>query len=158
METIQNLILGVASSIIASVLFLFYVSHKDKEKEKKKYAASVGEYIGYGPTVPNGDIVDMKSPLSNVEIIYEGGNLLKLVLKEINNSCEWHGLISMESNNYGTIVWRYDTLNGNKVDQDKHRFGLKKFVYFPKGNKRIAYLVDDIEKGFGNEILFEKIL
>jgi hypothetical protein len=155
MTTMQNLLIGVLSSIIASVFFLIYVNWKDKKKEKKKYAASVGKYIGYGTTTQQGTIIDKNRSLSNVEIIYEGGNLLKLILKEINNLHEWHGLISMESNHYGTIIWRYTILNAEKVNSDEHRFGLKKFVYFPKDGKKTAYLMGDIQAGFYNEILIE---
>jgi hypothetical protein len=61
----------------------------------------------------------------------------------------------MESNHYGTIIWRYYILNGENVNPDEHRFGLKKFVYFPKDNKKNAYLMGDIQAGFYNEILIE---
>jgi hypothetical protein len=156
METMQNLLIGVLSSIIASVFFLVYVNYMDKKREKKKYAASAGKYTGYGTTTNPGTAIDRNQPLSDVEIIYEGGNLLKLILKEINHPHEWHGLISMESNHYGTIIWRYSILNGEKVNSDEHRFGLKKFVYFPKNNKKTAYIMGDIQERFYNEILIEK--
>lgn len=153
--TIENLLIGVLGSLIASGLFLFYTRRKDRNAEKEKYAASIGNYIGYGTTVAQGTIIDTARPLSKVEISYEGGNLLKLVLKEINHPHEWHGLISMESNHYGTIIWRYSKLDNEKVNPDEHRFGLKKFVYFPQDNKKTAYLMGNIEAGYFNEILIE---
>lgn len=154
--TIENLLIGVLGSLIASGLFLLYTNYRDKKRERKKYAASVGNYIGYGTTVPQGTIIDKNRPLSNVKITYSGGNLLKLVLKEINDPHEWHGLISMESNHYGTIIWRYVKLHNEKVNPDEHRFGLKKFVYFPQDNIKTAYLMGDLQAGYFNEILIEQ--
>lgn len=153
MEIIENLIIGALGSLIASVIFLRYTYYKDKKGVKEKYAASVGIYIGYGTTDPQGTILNKERPLSNVQITYEGGNLLKLVLKEINDPHEWHGLISMESNHYGTIIWRYVKLHNQIVNPDEHRFGLKKFVFFPQDNKRFAYLMGDIQAGYFSEIL-----
>ena len=147
METFQNLLIGVLGSLIATVFFLFYANWSDKRRERKKYAASVGKYNGYGTTVPQGTIIDKNHLLSKVEITYKGGNLLEIILKEHDNPHEWQGLISMESNHYGTIIWRYNILHGENVDANEHRFGLKKFVYFPKDSKKTAYLMGDIQAG-----------
>lgn len=155
MIIIENLLIGVLGSLIASRFFLLYTKRKDKNIEKEKYGAAVGKYIGYGTKVNQGTIIDRNKPLSNVEITYEGGNILKLVLKEINDPHEWHGLISMESNYYGTIIWRYVKLHNENVDRDEHRFGLKKFVYFPQDGKKTAYFMGDIQAGYFNEILIE---
>ncbi|MEB2786996.1 hypothetical protein [Algoriphagus persicinus] len=61
----------------------------------------------------------------------------------------------MDSNHYGTIIWRYDKLHDNKVNPNEHRFGLKKFVYFPQDGKKFAYLMGNIDAGYFNEILIE---
>ncbi|MEB2785218.1 hypothetical protein [Algoriphagus persicinus] len=83
MSILENLIIGALGSLIASVVFLIYTSYRDKKAIKKKYAASIGKYIGYGTTEPQGTILNEERPLSHVKITYEGGNLLKIVLKEM---------------------------------------------------------------------------
>lgn len=158
MVVLENLLTGIVGSLIAAVVFLLYTIRRDKKIEKEKYATSVGKYIGYGTTQQQGTIINKEKPLSKVEITHQGGNLLKLVLKEINDPHEWHGLISMESNHYGIIIWRYIKLHNEDVNPDEHRFGLKKFVFFPQDNKKTAYLMGDIQAGYFNEILIESEL
>ena len=80
---------------------------------------------------------------------------MQIHLKEINDPHQWQGLISMESNHYGTIIWRYINLHGKEIDPKEHLFGLKKFVFFPRNNKKVAYLMGDITAGYFNEILLE---
>ncbi|MFD2873653.1 hypothetical protein ACFS5N_14300 [Mucilaginibacter ximonensis] len=153
-EIVQNLGIGIIGSLIASAVFLLFTNWTYKKDKKKKYSAASGKYIGYGPTEKRGDVINMNRPLSDVKIIYQESNLLNIVLKEREHENEWHGLISMQSNNYGTIIWRYVVLGGKKVPSENHRFGTKQFAYLPRGNQKIAYLIDDIDKtGMDREIL-----
>ena len=152
---VSNLIIGATGSLIASFLFLQYTKRRDKAIDREKFAKSTGKYIGYAPKNEGGSTINKDRPLSNVEIIHLGGNLLQLTLKEINDPHEWQGLISMESNHYGTIIWRYKKLNNKEVDVEEHRFGLKQFVFFPKEDKKVAYLMGDIKAGYFNEFLIE---
>ena len=152
MEYIINLLIGVIGSLIAAYLFLNYTKKKDAKTEEVRYSASAGKYIGYGP---DGNTIDETKPISNAIIEYIGGNQLKLTLTEKNDPHEWIGIISLESNNYGTIVWRYDKLHGKKVDPKEHRFGLKKFAFLPWEGRKVAYLMGDIKAGYFNEILME---
>lgn len=151
----SNLLIGAVGSLIASGIFLQYTRRKGKAADKEKYAKASGTYIGYGPKSEGGSTINQDRPLSNVEIIHLGGNLLQLTLKEINDPHEWQGLISMESNHYGTLIWRYKKLHGKEVDMEEHRFGLKKFVFYPKDNKKVAYLMGDIQAGYFSEFLIE---
>lgn len=148
-----ELVIGISGSILASLFMLYFVRLLEKNWQKRKYGAASGTYVGYGPTIAGGDIVNQRAPLSNVKISYLSDNILTLVVKEIDNPNEWQGIISMENNHQGKVIWRYHILHGQKVDASLHRFGLKDFVYFPKDKIKTAYLIGDITKGFGDEIL-----
>jgi len=39
---------------------------------------------------------------------------------------------------------------------EEHRFGIKKIVFFPKDDKKVAYLMVDIKAGYFNEFLIEE--
>jgi hypothetical protein len=146
-----NIVLSIITSIIASRLYQLYIDKRQKKLEISKYARSAGSYTGYGLKT-NSTFLDTDNPLSKVNITYFDGNMLKLELKEINNPHEWHGLITMESGNYGIISWRYEILHGQKVPINEHQFGVKKFVYFPKDDLEIVYLIDETQ-GYDREIL-----
>lgn len=152
---INNLVVGATGSLIASFIFLEYTKRKDKQGDKERYGKAEGTYIGYGTTTENGTTINDKSPISDVKIIHLGGNLLQLNLKEKNNKHEWEGLISMQSNHFGTIVWRYTILNDEKPPSSEHRFGLKKFVFYPRDNKKVAYIKGELDSGYFTEILME---
>ena len=154
-SNILNLIIGAIGSLIASFLFLQYTKKRDIEIERKKYAESAGKYVGYGPSTDGGSIINHDRPLSDVEIVYLRGNLLQITVSEKNDPHVWQGIISMESNHYGTIVWRYIKQHGKDTAENQHLFGLKKFVFFPKANKKVCYLMGDVQAGYFSEILME---
>ena len=155
-QILLNLIIGAIGSLIASFIFIRYTRKRDKEIERRNYDDSVGTYTGFGPTTDGGSIVNLERPLSDVEITYLRGNLLQITVKEINDPHTWQGIISMESNHYGTIVWRYIKQHGQDTAEKQHLFGLKKFVFFPKDNKKVCYLMGNLQAGYFNEFLIEK--
>ncbi len=148
-----NIIISIITSVIASRLYQLYIDDRQRKSEKEKYARSAGSYTGYG-LYPDSTLLNKDYPLSKVTITHLENNILQLVLKEINNPHEWHGLITMESGNYGIVSWRYEILHGQDVPINQHQFGVKKFVYFPKDSLEVVYLIDET-KGFDREILIK---
>lgn len=152
-SNLSSFCIGIIGSLIASALFLWYERCKDEKREKLKYGAAAGKYTGYGPTTPGGDTINLEAPISCAEITYLGGNMLEIILKEKRNKGdenEWKGQISMESRNYGIIVYKYTILHGKQAGNNKHRFGTKRFHFLPE-EKKIVYL----EETFGREIFIE---
>jgi len=143
------LLLGTLSSVIASVLILVYVYHRDKRKLRAKFGKAEGKYTGYRYDEKN--LVPETKPASEATIEYKRDNLLSIVLKEIEGrnakgeNFVWTGEMRLEFESSGTIIWRYENLD------DKLQFGFKRCMLREDTDKFYIYLVG--EGHYGKEIL-----
>jgi len=153
-DILMNLAIGATGSIIASIIVILYTKRTDKEKVRLKFSGPVGEYFGYGHTTQGNSTISTDKPISEVSIKYEEDNKLKLILKELNSPHQWSGIVAMETENYGTVSWRYDILHDKPVDLYTHLFGFKRLMFVTRENKKIVYLVG--EERYGKEILIQK--
>ena len=153
-DMIISLAIGILSSIIAASIVLVYTRRSDKEKIKRKYSGPVGEYSGYSYTGPEAINIQLDNPVSHATIQYLSENKLLITVKELNNNNQWSGIVAMETENYGSLSWRYEVLNNKPVDIKTHSFGFKRLMCLTIDNKKIVYLIG--EEGYGKEILIHK--
>ncbi|MGD1047077.1 MAG: hypothetical protein ABR936_17370 [Bacteroidota bacterium] len=149
-----SLAIGIISSFIASIMFLKFTNRTNKEEFRIKYSGPVGEYSGYSYTGPNSINIQLEQPVSDAKIEYVSENKLRLTLRELNNPNQWTGIISMETEYYGSVSWRYNILNNKPADITTHSFGFKRLIYLTIDRRKMVYLIG--EEWYGKEILIQK--
>jgi len=157
-ELINGLFLGVISSLIASGITLAIISIKNKKKLKKKFGKTEGEYLGYGYSVENPDLIIKDIPQSKATINYLKNNQLNIILTNASDNIkyQWSGTILLELENYGSLAWKYDIYKGNTIGNNIHKFGLKRVIINEDEKNYYVYLMDEnvgLGEQYGKEIL-----
>lgn len=152
---------GLLSSFIAAIFIYIWESSRRKIKSKKKYGKAEGEYKGYGYSNPNDTLNIKTEPQTIAKVTYLKENLLNIDVTEypVKNDYHWSGIISMELENYGTITWKYSVFDGNALDENKHKFGVKKIILNEDDENVYLYLAEmNLVNGeeFGREIFKRK--
>jgi hypothetical protein len=157
-ELVNGLLLGVFSSIIATLIVLGTISFRNK----KKFSKAVGEYLGYGyiknkDNQPN-DLIISDEPHSKVIITYLKQNQLRIELTDLESppKNKWIGTVFMELENYGSIAWKYDIYKSEKIGGNKHKFGFKRLIINDSMEGIYIYLIsENIGSGetYYNEVL-----
>jgi len=157
-ELINGLFLGILSSIIASGITYLLISSKKKRNLRKKYGKSDGDYLGYGYSNQDPDLIIRDEPQSRATITYLKENQLNITLTNNFGPIEdqWSGTILLELENYGSLAWKYDIYHGQNTGQQMHKFGLKKVIINEDENDIYIYLVDEnlgLGEQYGKEVL-----
>lgn len=155
------IISGLLSSFLAAIFIYIWENFRQKNKSQKKFGKAHGEYKGFGYIAPTKTLCIKPEPQTQAKVTYLKENLLKIEVTEFPNKKEyrWTGIISMELENYGTISWKYELYNGEILDENKHKFGLKKII-INEDDKNIYLYVAEINlinsEEFGREIFKRK--
>jgi len=140
-ELYNGLLIGIVASLITSII----IHLGNKMKLKRKYGKLEGHYSGHGYSHENNDLKLEQRIQSRATINYLKNNLLQFELTE--NSTEprykWNGIIVMEFENYGSIAWKYDLYNGERLGQEKHKFGFKRLIVNETNNSLFIYLIEE---------------
>jgi hypothetical protein len=152
---------GLLSSFLAAIFIYIWENIRQKNKSKKKYGKAEGDFKGYGYLTQNDTLNIQTEPQTQAKVTYLKENLLKIKVTEYPNKSTycWTGIISMELENYGIITWKYELFDGKVLDENKHKFGLKKII-INEDDKNIYLYVAEMNlingEEFGREI-FKRI-
>jgi hypothetical protein len=139
--TIYDLIIALCSGILTS-LVATRIERKSKKRElREKYGRCAGKYEGF--CFEDGKL--KSKPDSDAVVTYDRDNILKLRLTEKAGSV-WEGILTMETEDNGTVVWQYVAPEG------RCEFGFKRCIW--NGKDRI-FLVGEKLDGFGQEVLIK---
>lgn len=134
-ELLLGFFLGVLASIIASY-FVLNKERSNKRKEAKcKWYKYHGIYEGFGYIQGSNSIIN-PVPQSKAEIKYIQDNKLTISLK--HDKREWTGLIIMDFENFGSIVWQY-----KPEQKNEHIFGFKRCIFNEEEDRFCIYLVGE---------------
>ena len=141
----NGLFIGIVASLIASLITFLVTLEKTKKKYKRKFGRLEGDYYGYGYSSEDQDLILNSEPQSLAKIRYLKDNLLQFELKENSPSpnYSWSGTIVMELDNFGSIAWKYDIYNGEKLGQEKHKFGFKRLIVNETKSSFCIYLMEE---------------
>jgi len=134
-EFINGLLLGTIASLFGATIVLLC----QKIILRKRYKFLEGKYDGYG--FRDDDLTLRKQdPQSKAEINYKNDNKLEIIVSHGsgNNQRTWSGMITMELETYGSIVWQY------KSEQDyEFNFGLKRCIVKRENEKVYLLLIGE---------------
>ena len=137
-ELVNGLFIGILSSVLATIIVLTIQYLHRKSVFKKKFLILEGEYEGYGYSDSYPTKLNTNESQSNASIKYIERNKLKIYVK--HDERKWTGDLIMESENFGTIVWKYDSEKA-----DEHNFGFKRCYVWKDNdaNKLFLYLIGE---------------
>lgn len=142
--------LGFIASLGASMLILKIERLNKRKVSRNKWQKYQGNYVGFGYEQDNGSILNIK-PQSKAEIEFIQDNKLTISLK--HDKREWTGLIVMDFDNYGSIVWHY-----KPEQENEHVFGFKRCIFIEETERFCIYLIGEpINDNCSKEILIRKI-
>ncbi|MCB2207665.1 MAG: hypothetical protein KQH67_05165 [Bacteroidetes bacterium] len=160
-ELINGILLGVTASLIATSIAFIIANWKNRKKLKRKFGKAEGKYFGYGYSKEEPDLKLKETPQSEAEIFYVKENILQIELTETPNKgkYKWGGIITMELENYGSIAWKYEIYNGEKLEGNKHKFGFKRLIIEEDEKFMYIYLADENLEGgekYSKEVLIRE--
>ena len=129
---------GVITSAIGTCLVIRWQTRRLKRLQAEKYGKMGGNYRGFTFEASNGRTLTTE-PKSTAEITYLKANLLKIRLD--HNGRSWQGLIAMEMEQYGSLVFKY---------LDSHEFGFKRCII---NSPDEIYLISEKLDGYDREVL-----
>jgi len=136
-------VVGVITSAIGTCLVIQWQSDHKRRIQAEKYGKIAGKYQGFTFKASNGRKLSTE-PKSTAEITYLKDNFLKIRLVE-HNGRSWQGLITMEMEQYGSLVWNY--LNST---QEEYEFGFKRCIV---NSPNEIYLIGEKLDGYDKEVL-----
>jgi hypothetical protein len=146
--------LGLASSILASLLtFLIFYGYR-KRKDRKRFSKAAGEYLGFEPSQDNNREL-REEPISEAQVTYEGENRLRIILTHDQGARTWEGLITMANDHYGSLGFQY-----RNMPQGQYEFGFKRCIVSVSGNELL--LINEApprgegEIVYGREVLIRR--
>ena len=139
-ELIIGFLLGFASSLVAS----WIPKWENKRNLRKKYGGCAGNYTGHALQERNLH----GQPSSQAIVSYLRDNLLEIRLTHDDGRRTWRGWITMETAEFGTVVWQYE------VPVDDCEFGFKRCIW--NARERRLYLVGEGLDGYGREVLIKQ--
>lgn len=146
----------IFSALVAASIIYLIECFLRKSRNRNKFIKLEGKYDGYG--YKEYDLIKDK-PQSRAKIKYYKDNLLKISVSYGNkySRSKWVGIITMELDNYGSIIWYYKIKEGQKFE-DRHSFGGKKLVVREEKKKLYLYLteIDTLNLGINKEIFVRK--
>jgi hypothetical protein len=154
-KLINDLGLGLITSFLASAITAALIFAYKKRKDKEMFSKAAGCFDGFSPLEENPRKLADK-PASQAEIIYEGGNRLRIRVDHDNGEKTWTGLITMDNEHHGSIAWEYLNLPNGELE-----FGFKSCIVSGNGDKVLlippAPPRDNGEIEYGREILIRKV-
>jgi len=167
-DSVIALVSGIVSGAIVAFATYRIISWRDKQALRDKFGKADDEgkaYKGYRFEKYDEDDgehkkgefkwVLEKEPASEARIKYKQNNILSITLtsleaknSETGEHLVWDGEMAMESENFGTVVWRYTNL-----PKPQHRFGFKRCIVKEEFDKVYVYLVGEEIEGYGKEVL-----
>ena len=139
---VVSLLIGVVASLTASWIAWRLSLRYSRRCYRRKYGRFPGKYEGFGFMKEDGRKLQ-DQPQSQAVIRYQKDNLLLIELE--HNDRKWSGFITMETENYGTVAWRYHGL-----PNDKREFGLKRCIFNLEEDE--IYLIGERPE-YGKEVL-----
>lgn len=134
----------LATGALASILATFITNAVIGHRINKRYRVTEGSYSGYGFVDDDANpLVQRADEQSKAEITHVRGNVLHLSV--CHGGRRWDGDLAMETDTYGTVVWRYSDL-----PDDVHSFGFKRIMVRIGTDRVLLYVLG--EKPFGKEI------
>jgi hypothetical protein len=120
---------------------------------KKRYGKAEGQYEGKVFKKDTWELAE--EPVSKAEIEYKQDNVLSIKLTSLieknvdtKEYLVWIGEMTMESENFGTVVWRYTNL-----PKPQHQFGFKRCIVQEEPDAAYVYLIGEAVEGYGKEVL-----
>lgn len=161
----SGIFLGLVSSLMASGLTYLIVRASWKRRfgkangdyKGRPFKKQQGEYCGKILEKATWELED--EPVDDVKIRYKRDNILSIKVTSLKDKNEetgqylaWSGEITMETENFGSVVWEYENL-----PKGQHRFGFKRCIVretdeAPVG-KVYVYLIGEEIEGYGKEVL-----
>lgn len=163
----SGIFLGLISSLMASGLTYLIV----RGFWKRRFGRANGDYKGRLFKKQQGEscgrILEKATweledePVDDVEIRYKRDNILSIKVTSLKDKNEegqylvWSGEMTMETENFGSVVWQYENL-----PKGQHRFGFKRCIVreTDEGSfgKVHVYLIGEEIEGYGKEVLTRK--
>ena len=164
-----NLIIGAVLGVLGTLLVNRLAKCRQKRILRKRFGKADGtNYKGYGyetQSVTNqlceykreqaieSRELNLGVQTSQAMIKYERDNILTIRVDTFKGGTEevesvWEGTITMQVPDSGTIVWRYV-----KPQDSEHFFGFKRCIVREEESKVYVYLIEEIVKGMGKEVL-----
>ena len=154
-KLINDLGLGLISSILASAITTAIVFAYNKHKDREMFSKAAGYFDGFSPLKENPRKLADK-PASQAEIFYDKKNRLRIKVTHDNGEKTWVGLITMDNEHNGSIAWEYLNLPNGELE-----FGFKSCIISGNGDKVLlippAPPRDKGEIEYGREILIRKV-
>src|SRR5690606_24720169 len=160
-DIINGLVLGIFSSIFASIIISSYIVYRENRKYRKMYSRWNGIFYGYAIEDEKERIVST-SPASEATMKYVGKNKIEFRLTDLNSTGRniWSGVIFMDTENSGTMTWRYEKHLNEELGKTKHLFGIKKVFTSEVSGEWFMFLMEQPMSAtschFGNEVFRKK--
>lgn len=163
---------GVLTSVFASLIVVWVIYLRNRDKLRKKFGKAKGKYNGYGfesfystqNTIhPNllKKTINYDKKLSTAIVSYKYPNILKIEVTHWDSYYKkdlvWEGDIYMESETRGSVAWRYKNLP-DADNKKQHSFGLKQCIVNDIDDEMfIIYMLGEQGTRFGREIFIKEI-
>lgn len=145
--------IGVSSSILAAILTYIATYFYNKHWYNNKYGRLAGNYKAYGYKKNTSEWELKEKPQGEAIITYIRKNILEIEVGSYkNNRYKWKGTIYMDSENHGSISWRYIKWKGEKYGCMNHKFGFKRVILVEDEHKKYFYLSPELGDGFDKVI------
>ena len=145
-----NLVAGFVLGMGGALLWDLIKSKVVKFRLRRKFEKYNGNYLGYHPKGEGSWEID-PDPKSKAEINYLGDMNIRIQVSHHNLA--WIGIIKMETDESGSIAWRYYGLSDGQ-----YQYGFKRCILEETGNEFKIFLVGEKAEGYGRELLIKKKL
>lgn len=136
----NGLLLGVIASLISSIIVIRFEKNRRRKKDKTKYNYLEGNYDGFGFKKDDLTLIDPEQQ-STAKVNYLKDNKLEITVTHNSGDNEqrtWSGIIIMELETYGSIVWRY-----HPEQENEFNFGLKRCIVKREKGKVFLLLIGE---------------
>lgn|SRR5690606_17130144 len=130
----------VISSILSTIIIICITRLYTKYKNKRIYGKIEGKYKGYDIGKDN----YISEQVTSGIVKHIKNNICQLIVRQFPDSNEyvWIGIITFETENTGTITWKY-TRFGNEDMDKKVSIGIKRIIVDKDKNKYDLYIIED---------------
>lgn len=153
----EAVFIGIISSLTAAFITWGISFLYNKWWYWNKFKVLIGNYKGYGYKEDTNEWLLKDEPQSNATIDRVRKNIfeIKVTSRNKNNRYIWKGTIYMDSENQGSISWRYIKWGGTEYGNNKHKFGYKKITLIADDENIYFYLSPEPNDGFEKAVFLK---
>ncbi|MEL7834269.1 hypothetical protein [Fodinibius sp. Rm-B-1B1-1] len=153
----EAVLIGIISSLTAAFITWGISILYKKLRDWLKFKDLAGTYDGYGYQEDTNEWSLKDEPQSKATINRIRKNILEIQVMSINKNGRyiWKGTIFMDSENQGSISWRYIKWGGVEYGNKRHKFGYKKITIVEDDENIYFYLSPEPNDGFDKAVFIK---